>query len=126
MIVSQLRKTKTYVTGGFKTLGGMLEALKTVDGVGVGRAVCQEFSLAKDMLSGSISAVVNQKVDQDDFALTNIIAGSQIRQVGKGKEPIDMSKEENVQEFLKAMRTWARRMEEDAQTMRLYGYVDLD
>ncbi|KAF4339905.1 NADH:flavin oxidoreductase NADH oxidase [Fusarium beomiforme] len=126
MIVPELRKTKTYVTGGFKTLGGMLEALKTVDGVGLGRAVCQEFSLAKDMLNGSISAALDQKVDQDDFALTNTIAGSQIRQVGKGKEPIDMSKEENVQVFLKAMHTWARRMEEDAQTMRLYGYVDLD
>ncbi|KAF4494285.1 NADH:flavin oxidoreductase NADH oxidase [Fusarium agapanthi] len=126
MIVPQLQKTKTYVTRGFKTLGGMLEALKTVDGVGVGRAVCQEFNLAKDMLSGSISAAVNQKVDQDDFALTKIIAGSQIRQVGKGKEPVDMSKEEDVQAFLEATDIWARLMEENAQTMMLYSYLDLD
>ncbi|KAH7112280.1 hypothetical protein B0J13DRAFT_659392 [Dactylonectria estremocensis] len=61
MIVPALQKTKTYITGGFRTLSGMLEALKTVDGVGVGRAVCQEFSLAKDMLSGSISAAINQR-----------------------------------------------------------------
>ncbi|KAK9259454.1 hypothetical protein V1519DRAFT_469351 [Lipomyces tetrasporus] len=120
MIVPALQKTKTYITGGFKTLSGMLDVLKTVD------AVTQEFSLAKDMLNGSISAAINQKVHQDDFALTNTIAGSQIRQVGKGQEPIDMSREENVQTFLEAMRTWAQRMEEDAQAMKLYGYVDLD
>jgi 2,4-dienoyl-CoA reductase-like NADH-dependent reductase (Old Yellow Enzyme family) len=126
MIVPALQKTKTYITGGFKTLSGMLDALNTVDGVGLGRAAAQEFSLAKFLLSGAISAAVDQKVDQDDFALTNIIAGSQIRQVGKGQEPIDMSREENVQTFLKALRAWAQRMEEDAQTMKLYGYVDLD
>lgn len=126
MIVPALKKTKTYVTGGFKTLGGMLDALNTVDGVGVGRVVAQEFSLAKDLLSGSVSAAIDQKVNQDDFALTNTIAGSQIRQVGKGKEPIDMSRDENVQIFLKAMSTWVGQMAEDAETMKLYGYVDLD
>lgn len=126
MIVPALHKTKTYVTGGFRTLHGMLDALKTVDGVGLGRVVAQEFSLSKDMLNGTITGAIDPKVDQNDFALTNIIAGSQIRQVGKGQDPIDMSREENVQIFLKAMSTWAQRMAGDAQTMNLYGYVDLD
>jgi 2,4-dienoyl-CoA reductase-like NADH-dependent reductase (Old Yellow Enzyme family) len=126
MIVPALHKTKTYVTGGFRTLRGMLDALKTVDGVGLGRVVAQEFSLSRDMLNGTITGAIDQKIDQGDFALTNIIAGSQIRQVGKGQDPIDMSREENVQIFLKAMSTWAQWMAEDAQTMNLYGYVDLD
>jgi hypothetical protein len=104
----------------------MLQALKTVDGVGLGRVVAQEFSRTKDILNGTITGAINQKVNQDDFALTNIIAGSQMRQVGKGEEPIDMSIEENVQVFMKAMTAWAQRMTDDAETMKLFGYVDLD
>ncbi|KAJ5086224.1 hypothetical protein N7532_010995 [Penicillium argentinense] len=126
MIVPALSKTKTYITGGFRTLQGMLEALKTVDGVGLGRVVAQEFSLTKDILNGKITGAIDPKVNQDDFALTNIIAGSQMRQVGKGHEPIDMSLEENVQVFVKAMTAWAQRMADDAETMKLFGYVDLD
>jgi hypothetical protein len=126
MIVPALKKTKTYITGGFKTSGGMLEALNTVDGIGLGRAVCQEFSIAKDLLDGRILAAIDQKVDQDNFSLINTIAGSQIRQVGKGKEPIDMGHDENVKVFVKAMHAWFGGMEKDAETMELYGYVDLD
>lgn len=126
MIVPTLKKTKTYITGGFKTLGGMLEALNTVDGVGLGRVVCQEFGLANDLLDGRVLAAIDQKVDQDDFALTNTIAGSQIRQVGKGKEPINMGHDENVKVFVKAMHAWLGEMQKDAETMELYGYVELD
>jgi 2,4-dienoyl-CoA reductase-like NADH-dependent reductase (Old Yellow Enzyme family) len=39
-IVPGLQKTKTYVTGGLRTVGAMVEAPKTVDGVGFARPVC--------------------------------------------------------------------------------------
>ncbi|KIW90333.1 uncharacterized protein Z519_08977 [Cladophialophora bantiana CBS 173.52] len=123
-ITPGLKKTKTYVTGGFKTLDGMVNALKTVDGVGLGRPVCQEFRIAKDMLEGKISGAIKQKVDQDDFGLTNVIAGSQIRQVGKDQQPIDMSVQENVDAFLNDMGAWAQKMSSgDASN---YGYVDIE
>lgn len=48
-IVKNLRKTKTYVTGGFRTVGAMVHALNIVDGIGLGRPVCQEFDLPKKM-----------------------------------------------------------------------------
>ncbi|KIX97051.1 uncharacterized protein Z520_07165 [Fonsecaea multimorphosa CBS 102226] len=124
MITPALTKTKTYVTGGFKTLDGMVSALKSVDGVGLARPVCQEFHLAKDLLDGKVSAAINQKVDQDNFGLTNVIAGSQIRQVGRDQEPIDMSVPENVEAFMKDMGAWAEKMGKgDAAN---YGYVDIE
>lgn len=46
-----LTKTKMYVTGGLKTVGAMVKALHSVDGIGIGRAVCQEVYLPKDILS---------------------------------------------------------------------------
>ena len=51
-IVPALSKTKTYVTGGFKTVGAMVKALETVDGVGLARPVCQEFRFCSDVLAG--------------------------------------------------------------------------
>lgn len=39
MITPVLTKTKTYVTGRFRTVEGIVNALKTVDGVGLGRPV---------------------------------------------------------------------------------------
>ncbi|OAP59552.1 hypothetical protein AYL99_06850 [Fonsecaea erecta] len=123
-IAPGLKKTKTYVTGGFRTLDGMVNALKTVDGVGLGRPACQEFHMGKDLLEGKIVGAINQKVDQDNFGLHTVIAGSQMKQVGRGQEPIDMSVQENVDAFMKDMGAWAQKMASgDASN---YGYVDIE
>jgi 2,4-dienoyl-CoA reductase-like NADH-dependent reductase (Old Yellow Enzyme family) len=44
-IVRPLNKTKSYITGGFKTVGAMVKALDSVDGVGLARPICQELHL---------------------------------------------------------------------------------
>lgn len=123
-IVSDLRKTKTYITGGFLTLDGMVNALKTVDGVGLARPVCQEFHFTKDLLDGKISGAIEPKVDRDNFGLTNVIAGTQIRQVGKDQEPIDMSVQDNVDAFTKDMGSWTEKLKKGGASA--YGYVDIE
>ncbi|KAG9236415.1 putative NADH oxidase [Amylocarpus encephaloides] len=123
-IVKPLTKTKTYVTGGLKTVGAMVKALDTVDGVGLARPVCQEFYLPKDILDGKVTGAIQLKLDENNFGLTNVAAGTQIRQVGKDQEPIDLSKQENVDGFMKDMENWGKKMAED-KDMNEYGYVDL-
>jgi hypothetical protein len=103
----------------------MVKALETVDGVGFARPVCQEPHFCKDILEGKIKGAIDQKIDQSNFGLTNVAAGTQIRQVGNDEEPIDLSKEENVQAFLNDMGTWGQKMQEDAANMNMYGYVDI-
>lgn len=107
-IVPVLTKTKAYITGGFKTLDGMVNALKTVDGVGLGRPVCQEFRLVKGFLHGQNSSggAILPLLGQDDFRTTAAVARAHIKQVGKDQEPTDMSVQENVDAFLKDMGTW--------------------
>ena len=124
-IVPGLKETKTYVTGGLRTVGAMIEALKTVNGVGFARPVCQEFHFCKDILNGKVTGAIDQKLDQNNFGLTNVAAGTMIRQVGKDEEPIDLSKDENVEAFMKDMGTWGQKMQKDAADMNLYGYVDI-
>jgi 2,4-dienoyl-CoA reductase-like NADH-dependent reductase (Old Yellow Enzyme family) len=124
-IVPGLSKTKAYVTGGFKTVGAMVDALKTVDGVGIARPTCQEFRLPKDMLSGKVTGAKKLALDENDFGVTNLAAGTQIRQVGKNdEEPIDLSVEANVQKFFADVDKWGKNMAAD-ESMSLYGYIDL-
>lgn len=120
-----LSKTKVYVTGGFKTVGAMVSALKTVDGVGLARPVCQEPRLCKDILSGRVTGAIKMQMDDNDFGITNVAAGTQIRQIGKDQEPIDLSKEENFEAFKKDMGTWFMGLSADTK-LEKYGYIDLE
>lgn len=124
-IVPGLAKTKAYVTGGFKTAGAMVKALDVVHGVGLGRPVCQEFHLPRDILDGKVTGALEQKLEQDNFMVTNVAAGAQIRQVGKDEEPIDLSDEKNVEVLQQSLGEWQGKMKEDAATMSLYGFFDL-
>ncbi|TVY73289.1 NADH-dependent flavin oxidoreductase nadA [Lachnellula suecica] len=123
-IVKPLTKTKTYVTGGLKTVGAMVKALDTVDGVGLARPVCQEPHLPRDILERKVTGAIHLKVDENNFGLTNVAAGTQIRQIGKDQEPIDLSDQKNVDGFNKDMEEWGKKLGSDKE-MKEYGYIDL-
>jgi 2,4-dienoyl-CoA reductase-like NADH-dependent reductase (Old Yellow Enzyme family) len=124
-ITPSLSKTRTYVTGGFKTASAMVDALQTVDGVGLARPVCLEPELPRQIISGEVHAAINQLTDDNDFGATNVAAGTQIRQLGKDQQPIDLSDEKNMEAFQKDMGTWSKGFEEDKSGSK-YGYVDID
>lgn len=123
-IVQPLSKTKTYITGGFKTVGAMVKALDVVDGVGLARPVCQEFNLPGKMLDGKVTGAVKQLLDENDFGLTNVAAGTNIRQVGKDLAEIDFSNQEVVDGFQKDMEAWGKKLGED-KDQKEYGYIDI-
>jgi 2,4-dienoyl-CoA reductase-like NADH-dependent reductase (Old Yellow Enzyme family) len=108
-IVKPLAKTKAYVIGGLKTVGAMVKDLDTVDGVGLARPVCQEPHLPKDIPEGKVTGSIHLKLDDNDFGLTNMVAGTQIRQIGKDQEPIDLSDQKNMDAFMKDMQAWEGR-----------------
>lgn len=124
-IVRPLKQTKTYITGGFKTVGAMVNALNTVDGVGLAPPVCQEPRLCKDMLDGKVKGAIKQRLDDNNFGLTNVAAGSLICMIGKDQEPVDLSQEKFEKAFFKDMGDWSDKMATDAG-MYSFGYVDLN
>ena len=75
-IVPALQQTKVFVTGGLRSVGAMVDALKTVDGVGLARPACQEFDFPNEVLKGGVRGSIKWRFDEDDFLLTNIAAGS--------------------------------------------------
>ena len=124
-IVRPLKQTKTYITGGFHTVGAMVHALQTVDGVGLARSVCQEPRFCKDILSNEIKGAIKTRLDQNNFGLTNVAAGSQIRMIGNDQEPVDLSQEEYEKAFFKDMGDWSDKMAKDTG-MYSFGYVDMN
>jgi 2,4-dienoyl-CoA reductase-like NADH-dependent reductase (Old Yellow Enzyme family) len=124
LIAPVLSKTKTYITGGFKSVGAMVKALDIVDGVGLARPLAQEPHLCKDIIEGKVVGAIKQLIDDENFGLTNVAAGTQMRQVGKDQEPIDLSVQENLDAFMKDMGTWGEKMANDSKVQN-YGYVDL-
>lgn len=125
LITPALSKTKTYVTGGFKTSAAMVEALKSTDGVGLGRPASQEPRLPRDMLEGKVKAVIQQRQEDTNFAVSNVVAGAQIRQLGKDEEPIDMSSEENELAFMKDLGAWGEKMAKNSDLAQ-YGFLDVE
>ncbi|KAI1303816.1 NADH:flavin oxidoreductase/NADH oxidase [Xylaria venustula] len=125
MIVPQLKKTKVYVTGGLRTAAAMVEALKTVHGIGLARPVTHEFDFAKKLLEGKAKSAIDYGIDEQNFGITNVAAGTQMRLVGKGKEPLDLGRPEHKEAFEKALEKFQKDMADNADGSK-YGYMDID
>jgi 2,4-dienoyl-CoA reductase-like NADH-dependent reductase (Old Yellow Enzyme family) len=123
IIVPGLTRTKTYVTGGLRTVGGMVKALETVDGVGLGRPLCQEPNLCAHILSGKVKGALVQKINMYDFGATAGASGVQILQMGSHLQPIDLSQEANVAKLFGALGPWAVARQND---LELYEFPAID
>jgi 2,4-dienoyl-CoA reductase-like NADH-dependent reductase (Old Yellow Enzyme family) len=124
LITPALTKTKVYVTGGFKTVGAMVDALSTVDGVGLARPACQEPRLPEFILSGKVKGALKMHIDENNFGWQLTAAGAHIKQIGQDHEPIDLSQEDNANLFTQDMMQWAQNMSQDLE-LKLYGWTDI-
>ncbi|KAI9694824.1 MAG: hypothetical protein M1822_000440 [Bathelium mastoideum] len=124
-ITPHIKHTKSYVTGGLKTAGAMVKALQSVDGVGLARPICQEPHLPLDIIQGKTLGAIKQAIDVNNFGLTNVAAGSQIKQIGREQEPIDLSDESEVEAFNKDMGTWSEKMANNKDGWN-YGFIDFE
>ncbi|KKY25134.1 putative nadh oxidase [Phaeomoniella chlamydospora] len=123
-ITPGLSQTKVYVTGGFKSVTAMVKALDSIDGVGLARPVCQEPHLARDIIEGKIkTGAIVQKLPEGEFGISNVAAGTQIRQMGKDEYPIDLSSEENVNAFFSSVQKWMAGLKEDEEK---FGFADIE
>jgi hypothetical protein len=126
-IAPAANEIKVYLTGGFRTVGAMVDALKTVDGIGLGRPVCGEPDLAKKMLAGEASGAIKLAFDEEQLHGSVALAGAQIKQVGKDHQPIDGSDAEALEGYNKDVEVWMKRMQEDAESWRneIAGYAPI-
>ena len=124
LICPSLSKSKVYVTGGFKTVGAMVDALATIDGVGLGRPACQEPNLPKDILSGMVKGAIQTRLDESNFGLQVVAAGTQMQQISQDYNPIDLSQEHQADAFAKDVGIWLEKLGQDSER-KMNGYVDI-
>jgi 2,4-dienoyl-CoA reductase-like NADH-dependent reductase (Old Yellow Enzyme family) len=120
LITPALTETRTYVTGGFKTVSAMVSALKSVDGIGLARPASQEPRLSRDLLDGKVHGTLKLLPgrDADDYMITNLAAGAQLQQIALDQDPIDLSTEENTEAFLRDLQLWMEKMAKDTNMER--------
>lgn len=123
-IIPELTKTKVYVTGGLRTVKAMVDALDTVHGVGLARPVTHEFDFPAKILRGEVGGAIDCLMSEDNFGLTNVAAGTQIRLVANDKEPLDLSREDHMKVFEESMKQWGQGMAQNSDGSK-FGFVDI-
>ncbi|CAJ0953985.1 unnamed protein product, partial [Mesorhabditis belari] len=112
------KRTKMYVTGGFRTAWGMVRAIdeQACDGVGVARPAAAEPDFARKILEGEILSAADSKLDPTNFILAMIAANTQMAQAGwtsvkdcHGKlchDIVDLSDEKVFTKYMEAAATY--------------------
>lgn len=90
---------KVFSTGGFKTVAGMVRSLDIIDGVGIGRAACQEPRLPLEIQKRQILGVMKMVLEDDDMMKRLAAAVSQIKQIANDQEPMDLTVQENADQW---------------------------
>ncbi|KAM0433414.1 hypothetical protein ACHAPT_004292 [Fusarium lateritium] len=114
-IVKALKgETKIFSTGGFKTTEGLVNSLATLDGVGLGRAACQDPDLPNAIQKENATGVLKQVYDDESMQAMALVF-TLINQMANGLELADFSVQENVDDAWKKALEHMQRVAEDKE-----------
>lgn len=111
VIRSALTTTKLFVTGMFRTARAMVSAVTSgsVNGVGVGRPASEESDFANLIIERRIPSARKSLFDETDILITNIVAGTQLEQIGAGLKPLNSAEPKEVAEFKDSLSKFTHR-----------------
>ncbi|KAF4960608.1 hypothetical protein FSARC_10422 [Fusarium sarcochroum] len=107
-------KMRLYLAGGLRTVGAMVDTLKVVDGVSIGRPAAGEPRLASDIIEGRVKGAIQPaEIVENELGMSMGIAAAQFAQIAKGFEPFDSSNPEVMQTFGADMGAWYEKVVQD-------------
>ncbi|CAO4377838.1 unnamed protein product [Caenorhabditis nigoni] len=79
------KNTVVYLTGGFRTVNAMANAVITgaTQGIGLGRPITAEPDLPKKILEGTVPSAIQDALDQNNYEVTNLASNAQLEQMGR-------------------------------------------
>lgn len=92
----------------------MVDALNVVDGIGIGRPLCQEPYLCSHILAGKVHSAISLHLSQYDFMTTAAAALLHIRQIGNHQQPLNLGLAENTPRFYEAVGEYMAAKAQDA------------
>lgn len=116
LIVPHVKRMRTFITGGIRTVGAMVDALESsgLDGVGLGRPSAAEPNLPREVLENGVKGCIKPLVGdtnvlggEDSWGYGASLAGAHMLQVSLDQQPSDPSDQESVDGFLKGFAKWA-------------------
>ncbi|KAF4973267.1 hypothetical protein FZEAL_9366 [Fusarium zealandicum] len=111
-------KMKMYITGGMRSVGAMVDALRIVDGVAMGRPAAAEPRLPSDIIEGRVQGTLRPvEAVENDLGMSMGVAGAQMAQVARGFEPLDASDPAVIEAFGKDMGEWFQNVVLDGDKM---------
>lgn len=125
-IAPTLSTTKVYLTGGFRSVAGMRHAFDntSIDGIGVGRPLCQEPLLLRLMLSGRVAEAESSPLDDAEFVIATVAAGTQIKQLGLDQQPLNLSVPADLEVLQRDAKRWFDKVKGDKEG-KIVGFVDV-
>ncbi|XGW17115.1 hypothetical protein V3C99_002045 [Haemonchus contortus] len=120
------KKTVVYLTGGFKTAQGMVNAIQegATDGIGLGRPITAEPDLPAKFFREECFSAADSKLNQNDFFMTLLASQAQMGQMGRkpfaGQTSIcegiaDLSHPDEVMNFKEAAILHVKKLKETAK-----------
>ncbi|KAI6090001.1 NADH oxidase [Hypoxylon rubiginosum] len=114
LVVPHVQKTRCFITGGIRTVGAMVDALKSgMDGVGLGRPSTTEPRLPWEILENGTKGCIKPLVgdtnvlDGDSsWGMGAAMAGAHMLQMSLNQEPADPSQQVTVDSFRKGFAVW--------------------
>ncbi|KAM0347407.1 hypothetical protein ACHAPU_004928 [Fusarium lateritium] len=117
-------KMKIYIAGGFRTVGAMVDALKIVHGVSIGRPATAEPRLVNDILEGRVKGAIQpMEMVEKDLGMSMGVSGAQMAQIAKGFEPFDASDAEVMATFGGDMGAYYEKVVQDGDKNEVVGSI---
>lgn len=117
-------KMRTYIAGGMRSVGAMVDALKVVDGVTLARPSTAEPRIVRDIIGGRVQGAIKPvEAIETDMGMALVAAQTQISQVGRGFEPFDLSDASAFQTFGADMGAWFEKVVQDEGKMEFVRAV---
>ncbi|KHJ89365.1 oxidoreductase, FAD/FMN-binding protein [Oesophagostomum dentatum] len=130
------KKTIVYVTGGFRTVHGMVNAIESgvTDGIGLGRPTTAEPDLPLKLLKGECQSAPDTKINQDDFKMTLLASLVQMGQMGRLPKRLlsdvcegiaDLSFTDEAENFKKKIQEYLAEVAELMEAKKpIYGIIE--
>ncbi|KAJ2894034.1 hypothetical protein MKZ38_007976 [Zalerion maritima] len=94
------KEPRVYITGGFRTVKGLADALDVVDGVGVGKSACADPAIAGKIVQGQVDTLPPTTIPEAETAAAMVCAKKQLQQIASGEAPMDLSVSDRWQAYM--------------------------